>query len=378
MNASRPDRPGYALLAVIATLVVAELLVLGLWRVGVAAMSAARESATHASARIEAESALRKAVAEWDELAVSQQGSGIWYLVPGASQRVGSVSTTVEALGLFRGTRLLRSTVMVTANGRVRTRLSAEASLSAVPIDELWRDFHSAIVAGGDVRIATGDTIDGSNSSIPAAWTPAECPLASTSGARPGLALASGAGTIGAGAAVTGAPPVLSGAARAAPADFDRIGGILAPDFDAIADRLEHGSVTLSPASAGTTCDTAIRGNWGEPAITGHPCHDYFPIIHAGSDLDIVSGAGQGILIVDGTLRIAAGVRFYGAILVRGPIEAAGAEIHGSVRIAGAGTASRLGGTFRYEDCALSRAFRLAPGLRRLYRVSDRWWLPTF
>jgi hypothetical protein len=379
MNTDTAGREGFALLAVIAVLAVTELLLLGLWRVAAGSVAAAHESAAQARTRIEAESALRQAIADWDESAAGGQPAGTWYLVPGSVTAVGSVQVAVEALSGNRGTRLLRSTATDVSNGSIRARATAEAILSAVPVDEFWSDFHSAIVSGGDVAIAAGDTIDGTNAGPPLPWTAAECPpLALPGGARAGLAMASGAAVTGTGAALAGSPPMLSGATRATPPDFDRIGGVDAVDFHVIADRFEAGSITLSSASAGTVCDTSRRGNWGEPSIPGHPCHDYFPIIYSATDLNIGSGAGQGILIVNGNLTIAAGVRFYGAVLVRGRLDAAGAELLGSVRIAGTSGASRLGGAFRYEDCALDRAFRLAPGLRRLYRISDRWWLPTF
>jgi len=380
MSTHARGRGGSALLAVIAALVVAELLVLGLWRIAAGSVAAARESAAHDRMRIEAESALRDAIASWDEAATPAQPAGIWYVVPGSTRSAGSVHLAVEAIAVYRGVRLLRSTASVVANGGVRARAAAEASLSVVPADEFWRDFHSAVVSGGDVGIAAGDTVDGTNAGTPSPWTAAECPPSALPafGPRPGLALAAGANLTGAGGTLAGAPPLLNGAARAAPSDFDRVGGVDAPDFRLIADRFETGSITLASASAGSACDTGRRGNWGEPAIPGNPCHDYFPIVYSASDLSIGAGEGQGILIVDGNLRIAAGVRFYGAILVRGLVDAAGAEVHGSVRISGTAGPSRLGGAFRYEECALERAFRLAPGLRRLYRVSDRWWLPSF
>jgi hypothetical protein len=374
------DRAGFALLAVIAALAVTEVLLLGLWRVAAGSVMAAHESTARARTRIEAESALRQSIADWDETAVAGRAAGTWYVVPGSARASGSVQLVVEALAAYRGTRLLRSTATMVTNGSIRARSTAEAILSAVPADEFWRDFHSAIVSGGDIALAAGDTIDGTNASLPAPWTAAECPPASLPalGARPGLAIAAGAAATGTGGVLAGAPPVLGGAIRAAPSDFDRIGGVDAADFRAIADRFEAGSITLAATSAGSACDTTRRGNWGEPSIPGHPCHDYFPIIYSATDLSIGAGAGQGILVVDGNLQIAAGVRFYGAILVRGILDAAGAEVHGSVRIAGAAGSSRVGGSWRFEECALDRAFRLAPGMRRLYRVSDRWWLPSF
>jgi hypothetical protein len=167
---------------------------------------------------------------------------------------------------------------------------------------------------------------------------------------------------------------VLNAATRASPADFDRVGSIGRADFTAFADRIETGSLTLVPAGS-TTCDTNVAGNWGAPLDTAHPCFDYLPVIHAPGDLAF-SGAGQGILIVDGNLVIAPGSAFFGAILVRGTITASGGRIVGGVRVGGAGGTTRPGGTVRYDECALARAFTRSPALRRVYRTSDRLWLP--
>jgi hypothetical protein len=264
------------------------------------------------------------------------------------------------------------------------TRATASALVTTLPVAELWRDFHSTIVSGGDLDFAAGDTVDGGNAGPPQPWTAADCPPPSPAGAwlggtaRPGIATGTATSVTSSTATILGVPPLLRGAPRTTPPDFDRIGSVDAADFAAIADRIETGTITLASATRAGTCDERAPGNWGEPIVAAHACRDFAPLVYAPANLSIAGGAGQGILIVDGDLDLAAGVRFYGAILVRGHVSSNGARVYGSVRIASATAASVLHGTFRYSDCALDRAFRQAPALRTIYRFSDRWWLPPF
>lgn len=65
-------------------------------------------------------------------------------------------------------------------------------------------------------------------------------------------------------------------------------------------------------------CNKDDPDNFGAPDDPSHPCHDYFPVIHAPGDLHLNTGDGQGILIVDGDLELAGHVNFSGIVIVRG------------------------------------------------------------
>lgn len=65
-------------------------------------------------------------------------------------------------------------------------------------------------------------------------------------------------------------------------------------------------------------CNKEDPNNFGAPNDPTHPCHDYFPVIHAPGNLHLNTGNGQGILIVDGDLELAGHVNFSGVVIVRG------------------------------------------------------------
>jgi hypothetical protein len=255
--------------------------------------------------------------------------------------------------------------------------------VTSIPSDEARLDFHSALSVGGNLTLLTGALVDGSSPSSPAApLQPADCvdpgPASSVPAGtlRPGVALATGAALTAIGANVTGSPAVINGAARTSASAFQRFGRVPITDIAAIADVVVSGTLWLAPRTTGAVCDSAAWGNWGSPGNRSHACFDWLPLVFAPGDLTIAGGEGQGILVVDGDLVIAAGVRFLGAILVTGSLDAGSATIDGAVRVAGA--TSRSAARIRFDDCALTRAFTRSPAMRKVYRVADRWWLPPW
>ena len=97
-----------------------------------------------------------------------------------------------------------------------------------------------------------------------------------------------------------------------------------------------------------------------------------------GSVVLAAGSVGQGILVVDGSVRVEGGARFVGVILARGDVTVSGlgAEIDGAVFAApaSAGAVSRItdGGSIRFEPCAVQRASMLTA---RLVRTPERWWV---
>jgi hypothetical protein len=87
---------------------------------------------------------------------------------------------------------------------------------------------------------------------------------------------------------------------------------------------------------------------------------------------------GQGVLLVDGSLRVEANARFAGVVVVSGNVvvDGLGAEIDGIVFALGNdGTnPSRVvnGGAIRYASCAVHRAVL---GTARLTRTAGRSWV---
>jgi hypothetical protein len=108
-------------------------------------------------------------------------------------------------------------------------------------------------------------------------------------------------------------------------------------------------------------------------------CSSYFPIIYSPGDLDLTSGRGQGLLLVDGRLRIRGNFLFVGLILVRDEFEAEGnMDVYGAVMSRNAdGVATRLRGNagLFYSRCSVERAVE-ATGIP--VRARQRSWAPVY
>lgn len=133
--------------------------------------------------------------------------------------------------------------------------------------------------------------------------------------------------------------------------------------------------------NADGSCNTAAANNWGDPSGTG-ACKDYFPIIYArgaSSDFNLSSGSGQGILFVEGNLKLSGGFIFNGPIVVRGTVTTTGTNaVQGALAAANVsgGTNEVLGtALISYSSCALNRALQNAIPPKR---VVDRAWMEVF
>lgn len=122
------------------------------------------------------------------------------------------------------------------------------------------------------------------------------------------------------------------------------------------------GSPNPSPVGSATTC-TISSTNWGEPSRSGGAvvgCQNYFPIIYSSGDLTLNNGRGQGILLVNGRLRVTGNFVFAGIVVVRDELDFAGTPtFYGSVMVrASNGAQSDIKGnaTFQYSSCAIGQA----------------------
>jgi hypothetical protein len=239
----------------------------------------------------------------------------------------------------------------------------------------------AALTAGGTVIVDAG-VIDGSDSVADGAASgicDEDAPLDAAGVAVPDPLLVCGlscAGTPPPG--VVGSPPVLSSASlttdsSGAPSGVDaRTAMVARPSID-----LPGGTFAPRPAESSGECDRTDRLNWGDPAGTGR-CVDWFPIIHVRGSAVLAAGSmAQGTLIVDGSLRVEAGARFVGVVMVADDVTVtgSGAEIVGAVFAADLDRAggSRVtdGGAIRLGRCAVRKAML---GASRLAHTPGRWW----
>ena len=199
--------------------------------------------------------------------------------------------------------------------------------------------------------------------------------------ARPGILLdeRSGQLSVQAGSRISGDPPVLRSSDVGRQAEALRLRFLQHRDFT-----LPAGTVIkhVGPASqADGICQRRRRDNWGAPGTSSHPCSSYLPIVHASGDLTLLSGRGQGILIVDGNLTLQGGFQFDGIILLAGSLDARtpGAGVRGAI-IAGredAVIALGTGARIQYDPCAVRRAL-WGSNLGALRPLAQRAWLEIF
>jgi len=368
---------GFALLATVAVLAVLEIAVLGVLLLCLQAESSARDSTDLVRARAGAEAAVRETIVRWDESAMRTAPQRVTRVVPTTGPLSGGVRIQATAEQVRDAVWLLRGVAFAgrLASHGDRAIAKATALLIAIPLPELLADFFAPLVSGGATDLQAGTVIDAlQHGLLPPFWSTADCAGTMTAPTvRPAVALGPAASLNNA-ATLAGMPPVLYGAPRADSLDFERLGTLRWTEIATIADRVETGALSPAPAAQAGACETAAAANWGAPDDPAHPCFDYFPLIYSTGPLRITGGHGQGILTVDGALTLEPGSRFTGVILARS-LSADSAEITGSVRVA---SSARMSARLRYNECAVGRALRRSPALRKLYRVSDRWWLPGF
>ena len=113
--------------------------------------------------------------------------------------------------------------------------------------------------------------------------------------------------------------------------------------------------------------------NWGDPARPA-VCAEWQPLVHVRGHLDAPTGVGQGLLLVDGDLRLTGHFEFWGVVVVRGRLLASGAgnRIVGALLAGGGGGVHQLDAlSVRYASCVV-RAALLAGGVLR--PVPERGW----
>ena len=176
---------------------------------------------------------------------------------------------------------------------------------------------------------------------------------------------------------------VVGGSAQllGAPPDLQRTGVDLSA-FDRFRDRatlvLPGGTYATGPATVGTACDPRPSTNWGDPNSSGAPCGNYLPVIRIDGDLTVDGVVGQGILLVDGNLRVAAPFTFHGIVIVKGAVDiTAPTLVRGILAAAelrsGSGPVSQL--KVNYSKCIV--ASNLASSAL-LSPLSSRAWIQLF
>lgn len=146
---------------------------------------------------------------------------------------------------------------------------------------------------------------------------------------------------------------------------------------------LPGGNYSPSPVGNATTC-TPQTDNWGEPIRTSGyiaGCINYFPIIYVDGSAQLSHGRGQGILLVNGDVRLNGNFEWYGLIIARDDVVKGNGtfDLWGSVMSANTqvNDPNSITGNsyFRWSKCAVESALRASAILTR---TKERGWAQIF
>ncbi|MEE8147656.1 MAG: hypothetical protein V3T24_08635 [Longimicrobiales bacterium] len=234
--------------------------------------------------------------------------------------------------------------------GRIAWRLSPGSRLASAG---------GVVESGHDLSTSAGSIVDGTRmSEPPAGWAQEACaPFAET------LAWAVPSGRLPRRSTLPVDPPGVP--------PLGLLGGF---ELAARALRIPPGSVTPLPRERDGACLTDVSTNWGSPSGSG-VCRDHFVLIHASGDLTLEGGEGQGVLVVDGSLRLESGSSFLGVVLATGDVQLAeGALVQGLVRARGSVAVTGLSQIVG-SGCAVLAALSGVEALLRLFVVPEGSWV---
>jgi hypothetical protein len=246
-------------------------------------------------------------------------------------------------------------------------------------------DPQAALMTRGSVKVGGASTITGKNNT-PTGWGPYCTGLAAND--TTGI-LADDATQVSGGKGTTGNPAVGQDP-TIVDSTFTNFGNLTWDDLVDIA-IIEGKDLTslggningIGPVPSGTTgtCDVANDYNWGD-SIPTNVCGNYFPLIyHGGPSLDVQSNSyGQGILLVDGDLRIRGGFTFNGIIVAQGTFTSGTGNnrVYGTVLASNAADVNQSftgTGDIRYSRCAVRRAVLNNAALSRARPLAQRSWV---
>jgi hypothetical protein len=380
-------RPGFALAVSLGAIVIIGAIITGIFFASTQEYRMSRNSANQARALT---------AAEYGMNAILTTGSqpGNWD-TKWNTDSIGLLATVgyLPGDGSFdtvRVTKLSNAMFLLTSTGRVgpatgaqpRHRLGALVTIANPQLKML-----GALTTRGEVKIGGSSLLSGIDDTVP--YDKWNCPPSSDT--VPGIALpdASKITTPGCNgfSCIAGTPKVLQDSTAAKDSTYFTFGGGL--DWNtltAMATKTIASGANLNGLGAsvsGGVCNTSDQRNWGDPVHATPslaPCRSYFPIIYAKGNLKITGGEGQGILLVEGDLSVAGGMEFYGPVIVKGSMSAAGTGGHfyGGVMAANVDLeqSSLLGNAeIHYSSCALNKALA---GLATPVLVGSRSWTELF
>jgi hypothetical protein len=371
------DRRGVALPLALFSLVIAAVMITAVFYVGRLEQRMGYNSLASTQAFEAAEAGIAAVLSDWVSSTYNSMATGAVISLPSTSvggnavytasvRRVNTTLFLVQAEGRY----------LVAGNAITRRQVARLVRFDPPDLDPL-----AAVASRLTLEVAGAADINGRDS-VPPAWG-AYCPPPGPTvpGIRDSVATITVTAPCTVLDCITGNPPVQVNDSAVTDAGFYSWGTLTFGQMAAMADKTISGSVGgLGPTTdPGPVCRTTDASNWGDPLDPGGPCGNYFPIIHAPGDVTLTGGVGQGILLVEGDLTVAGPVSFYGAVMVKGSVQASDGNLIGALTINSStgSPATTIGGTatVTYSRCVLDR---VASGAAPTAALHERSWIQLY
>ena len=304
----------------------------------------------------------------------------------GPATNLGTVSLGSGVDASRQLSRLTSSLFLIRSVGSRRnaggTVLATRSAGSMIRLVTPKLQMRGGLTAVGQITVTGNATVSG-NDTTPPGWQASgvECPPEADKGG----VVYNGTLTQSGSSEISGAPPkqldpTMTPANMLGGTTFDQLKALRTLTLTSNVSGVGPSLTTAVPAE----CKTTVQSNWGAPLNSASPCFNYFPIIYHYGDLSISgSGAGQGILLVEGNLNIQGQVSFFGPVIATGAVNVRGTGSD-DVKFYGGLIASdvqlddsKLSGnaTVLYSSCANRRALQ---GSGVITRLSERGWIQLY
>ena len=376
------NRPGFAMFMALGALVIIAVLIAASSFVTLQESRLGQNSIVNSRAFTAAEYGLNKIQADWDKTPNLAMANGASF----------DTSYTIAGQGTckVRYTRLNNETFWIVSEGRAAAGNATAASRTAVKrVGAILRlripsiKANGAITTAGNIIIGGSGEVHGENT-MPGGWAGCD----TTALGKAGVVVSPTATvSILKASSATGDPQVLRDPLAADSNTYVRYGD---ETWNALVSMANITVGSGNPPDAVPTlnadgsCNKTSPSNWGEPwrgAASVAACYNYFPIIYMTTSTQINGGRGQGIMLVDGDVRVNGNFEWYGLIVARDDITKGNgnAHIYGSVmaRNAHIGDNSEVLGdiTVSYSQCSLEHAMR---GSAQVVQAKQRAWTEIY
>jgi hypothetical protein len=376
------NRPGFAMFMALGALVIIAVLIAGSSFITLQETRLGQNALVNSRAFTAAEYGLNKIQADWDKTPNLKMANGASFDT--------SYALSGQGTCRVRYTRLNNETFWIVSEGRSSPGDNTSAARVGVKrVGAILRlriptiRANGAITVNGNINVQGSPQVNGNNH-LPDGWTGCDASQPNLAGivAPPGATV-----SIQHSDQVVGTPQVTRDALVADSNTYIRYGDETWNTLVSMANvTITNGNPpdAVPTTLADGSCDKSSVTNWGEPwRSAGYvaACINYFPIIYATGSLALNGGRGQGILLVDGDVRINGNFEWYGLIVARDDVVKGNgnATVVGAIMARNAQIAdnSDVQGniTVNYSQCSLEHAMR---GSAQVTQAKERAWTEIY